>query len=114
MCYFLLLLVKFSKTPFRLLGRSDPKIEGRDLTEDLKLLMSLTLKKTIQLPGCSDLQNQPIVSETPTAQDEASSSNSSGVANADENMDALEIEEPVAAQEEFSQVSNMSILCTSN
>jgi len=77
MCYFLLLLVEFSDTPFRLLGRSDPKIEGRNLTEDLKLLMSLTLKNDIRLPGCSDLQIQPNVSKTPPAQDEASSSNSS-------------------------------------
>ena len=73
-------------------------------------LMSLE----VNFSGRDDLQNQPIVSETPTAQEKVSSSNSSGVANADENMDALEIEEPMAVQEEFSQVSNRSIVCASN
>jgi len=68
----------------------------------------------VNVSGRSDIQKQPIVSETSTAQEEASSSNSSGVANADENMDALEIEEPMAVQEEPSQVSNRSIVCTSN
>jgi len=114
MCYFLLLLVEFSKTSFRLLGRFAPEIQGRNLTEDLKQLMSLILENDIGLPGGDDLQNQPIVSKTPTAQEEASSSNSPGVANADEDMDTLEIEEPVAVQEEFSQVSNRSIVRASN
>jgi len=123
MCYFLLLLVtkednldeklKLEKD-IRLGGRYALQIEGRDLREDLKLLMSLTLKSDIRLQGCSDLQIQPIVSETQTAQEEASSSNSSGVANADENTNGLEIEEPVAVKEEPSQVSNKSIVCTSN
>jgi len=102
MCYFWLLLV------------ADNRNLDESAMKTLELLMSLILENDIRLLGRSDIQKQPIVSETSTAQEKASSSNSSGVANADENMDALEIEEPMAVQEEPSQVSNRSILCTSN
>lgn len=95
---------------FRLLLDTDNRHLDKSAVKRLELLKSLIKKNDIRLLGRFAIQNQPTVSETTTAQEKASSSNSSGVANVDENMDGLEIEEPMAVQEEFSQVSNRSIL----
>ncbi|XP_039686873.1 uncharacterized protein [Medicago truncatula] len=80
-----------------------PVTDNGNLDESAVKRFERLMSLEVNVSGRDDLQNQPIVSEPPTAQEKASSSNSSGVANADENMDALEIEEPVAVQEEFSQ-----------